>query len=84
MPASSGVPLQSAVSAGIAAIGEWHGGAIEQAAKILQEGVSYPNQNKLSLEDVGARLLQDYADRHEKVPGYGHPTHTVTHALRNC
>jgi citrate synthase len=38
--ASSGVPLQAAVSAGIAAIGEWHGGAIEQAAKMLQEAVS--------------------------------------------
>ena len=74
--ASSGVPLQSAVSAGIAAIGEWHGGAIEQAAKLLQEGASFANQNKLSTEDTAARLLQDYANRHEKVPGYGHPTHT--------
>jgi len=27
--ASSGVPLQTAASAGIAAIGEWHGGATE-------------------------------------------------------
>ena len=31
--ASSGVPLQAAVSAGVAAIGDWHGGAIEQAAE---------------------------------------------------
>src|SRR3712207_389604 len=27
--ASAGVPLQTAVAAGVSAIGEWHGGAIE-------------------------------------------------------
>ena len=74
--ASSGVPLQAAVSAGVAAIGEWHGGTIEQAAKLLQEGVAFANENKLPLEDTAARLLQDHVNRHEKVPGYGHPTHT--------
>src|SRR5829696_1657992 len=33
--ASSGVPLQTAVAAGVSAIGEVHGGAIEPCAKIL-------------------------------------------------
>ena len=36
--ASCGVPLQTAVSAGVAAVGEWHGGAIEHAARVFQEG----------------------------------------------
>jgi len=74
--ASSGVPLQAAVSAGVAAIGEWHGGAIEQAAKLLQEGVEFANQNMLSMEDTAVRLLQDHVNRHERIPGFGHPTHT--------
>jgi citrate synthase len=38
--ASSGVPLQAAVSAGVAAMGDWHGGAIEEAAKMLQEATA--------------------------------------------
>ena len=37
--ASSGVPLPTAVAAGIMAVGDVHGGAIEQGALLLQEGV---------------------------------------------
>jgi len=74
--ASSGVPLQSAVSAGVAAIGEWHGGAIEQAAKLLQEEAAFMKQNKSPLQDTAAKILQEHANRREKIPGYGHPTHT--------
>src|SRR6185295_18660981 len=35
--ASSGVPLQTAVAAGVSAIGDVHGGAIEPCAKLLEE-----------------------------------------------
>ncbi len=74
--ASSGVPLQAAVSAGVAAIGDWHGGAIEQAAKIFQEGVTKMKATKSSAEETGEELLGVMKDRKDKVPGYGHPTHT--------
>jgi citrate synthase len=74
--ASSGVPLQAAVSAGVSAIGDWHGGAIEDAAKLFQEGIKFATQNKLSTEDAANKLLQERVNRHEKIPGYGHPTHT--------
>src|SRR3989454_9560646 len=37
--ASGGVPLQAAVAAGILSLGDHHGGAIEQSAKLLQESV---------------------------------------------
>src|SRR5499427_8227222 len=37
--ASGGVPLQAAVAAGIISLGDHHGGAIEQCAKLLQESV---------------------------------------------
>src|SRR5262245_44679869 len=36
---SGGTPLQAAVAAGVIALGEHHGGAIEQSAKLLQESV---------------------------------------------
>lgn len=74
--ASSGVPLQSAVSAGVAAIGEWHGGAIEQAAKILQDGVTRTRDAKLSSSQVAEEILHERKERKERIPGYGHPTHT--------
>lgn len=74
--ASSGVPLQAAVSAGIAAIGDWHGGAIEQAAKTLQDGVQDMKGRKISASECGQEIIKSHQERKEKVPGYGHPTHT--------
>ncbi|MGA2625955.1 MAG: citryl-CoA lyase [Candidatus Bathyarchaeia archaeon] len=74
--ASCGVPLQSAVSAGVSAIGDLHGGAIEQAAKLLQEGVSSTRDTKRSPRDTAEAILRGYSERKEKVPGYGQPTHT--------
>lgn len=74
--ASSGVPLQAAVSAGIAAIGEWHGGAIEQAAKMLQEAVTRIKDTQMPVNEIAEEILREHRDRRQKVPGYGHPTHT--------
>ena len=74
--ASSGVPLQTAVSAGVAAIGEWHGGAIEQAAKIFQEGITRMKHTELSSGKIAEEILRQRIERKERVPGYGHPTHT--------
>lgn len=74
--ASCGVPLQAAVSAGVSAIGELHGGAIEQAAKILQEGVSSMKKTQTPVNQMSEEILQDYRDRKQRLPGYGHPTHT--------
>ena len=74
--ASCGVPLQSAVSAGVAAIGEWHGGAIEQAAKMLQEAVARMNSTQHSLKEAAEEILREVTNRKERIPGFGHPTHT--------
>ena len=37
--ASGGVPLQASIAAGVISLGDHHGGAIEQCAKLLQESV---------------------------------------------
>ena len=74
--ASCGVPLQSAVSAGIAAIGDWHGGAIEQAAKLLQEGILRMKNTQISPKESAEKILRELTSRKERVPGFGHPTHT--------
>jgi citryl-CoA lyase len=74
--ASSGVPLQAAVSAGIAAIGDWHGGAVEQAAKMLQEAVILLKDKPRSPTEIAQEILRKRREQNLKIPGYGHPTHT--------
>src|SRR5260370_20158125 len=71
--ASGGVPLQAAVAAGIISLGDHHGGAIEQCAKLLQESVaSIP-----SIKDVrtAREIVADFRARHQRVPRFGHPWH---------
>jgi citrate synthase len=74
--ASSGVPLQAAVSAGIAAIGDWHGGAIELAAKMLQEAAVRIQGEQKPATEIAKEILLEHRDQNQKVPGFGHPTHT--------
>jgi len=75
--ASCGVPLQSAVSAGVSAFGDWHGGAIEQAARVLQDGIKAARAERRSLQSSAETILSGHSERREKLPGYGHPTHTA-------
>jgi citrate synthase len=65
--ASGGVPLQASVAAGILSLGDHHGGAIEQCAKLLQDSVQ--------AGIAAARITADYRSRKQRVPGYGHPLH---------
>jgi citrate synthase len=66
--ASTGVPLQTAVAAGVSAIGDVHGGAIEPCARILQDAV----KNGISAERILAKLKAEG----RRLPGFGHPVHT--------
>jgi len=75
--ASCGVPLQSAVSAGVSAFGDWHGGTIEDSAKLLQTSVKEANERKRSLQLTAEELVEGYSQAQKKLPGYGHPTHTA-------
>ena len=65
--ASGGVPLQAAVAAGVISLGDHHGGAIEQCARMLQESVPAGKS--------GAEIVGDYRARKQRVPGFGHPWH---------
>lgn len=71
--ASSGVPLQASVAAGIIALGEWHGGAIEQCAKIFQEAKPAGKD----VQGLANDILAAYRARKERLPGFGHPVHTT-------
>lgn len=58
--ASAGNPMQAAVAAGVLGIGEYHGGAIEECARLLQMGM---NAEKLVEKILGSG---------DRIPGFGH------------
>jgi citrate synthase len=66
--ASSGVPLQTAVAAGLSSIGDVHGGAIEPCARILSAAVAAARP--------AAAVLEDLKTHKRRMPGFGHPVHT--------
>lgn len=59
---SAGNSLNASVAAGVLAIGDHHGGAIEQAAKLFFEQV---NSNPKA-------LVEEMRERKERLPGFGH------------
>lgn len=58
--ASAGNSMNAAVAAGVLAIGEHHGGAIEKCARLFQEA-----------KDAKS-LVDSVLERKERMPGYGH------------
>ena len=74
--ASAGVSLPTAVAAGILAVGDVHGGAIEDCARILQEWVKTKHQKKMSFQEIAQILLGKLKGQGKYMPGFGHRIHT--------
>jgi citrate synthase len=74
--ASGGVPLPSAVAAGILSIGDAHGGAIEKGAKFMQEGIQRMKQEDGSIETMAKTLVDESRKNHQRILGFGHRVHT--------
>lgn len=68
---SGGNPLNAAVAGGILTIGDWHGGAIEECAKTLQEWV----QKGEEVAALAGDLVKDFSSRKKRIPGFGHRLH---------
>ncbi|MDP2650627.1 MAG: citrate/2-methylcitrate synthase, partial [bacterium] len=58
--ASTGNPINSDLAAGILTVGEWHGGAVEKCAQMLQS------------EKSAEEIVADAIKNKEKLAGYGH------------
>ncbi|MEX2033027.1 MAG: citryl-CoA lyase, partial [Candidatus Colwellbacteria bacterium] len=58
--ASTGNPVNAALAAGILTVGEWHGGAVEKCAQMLQS------------EKSAEEIVADAIKNKEKLAGYGH------------
>ncbi len=66
--ASCGIPLASAVAAGVNAIGRHHGGAGEACARVLQE--AEPKESKIP--GIAHDLVRVALKDKRSIPGYGH------------
>lgn len=74
--ASGGVPLPSAVAAGVLSIGDAHGGAIEKGAKFLQQGIIRVKEENKSIEEIASILVNESLKKKKKILGFGHRIHT--------
>jgi len=75
--ASGGVPLPTAVAAGILSIGDAHGGAIEKGAKLLQEGILKMRKEGTTVEAIASTLVNESNEKKKRIPGFGHRIHTA-------
>jgi citrate synthase len=74
--ASCAVPLSTAVAAGILAIGDAHGGAIEKGAKFLQGGIKRIHHENKNIDEIAEILVRESKEKHKRIPGFGHRVHT--------
>lgn len=68
--ASGGNSFNTAVAGGILTLGDYHGGAIERCAKILQDYVDKINSD--NVQEIAANIVDDFMNRKERLPGFGH------------
>ncbi|HEX6262143.1 MAG TPA: citryl-CoA lyase [Actinomycetota bacterium] len=69
--ASTGVPLQAAVSVGVAGMGDFHGGAVEAGALMLREAADLSSDPSEAADGI----VRAFRERGERIPGYGHVVH---------
>jgi len=75
--ASGGVPLPTAVAAGVLSIGDAHGGAIEKGAKFLQEGVLRAQKENKNIDEIAEILVRESREKKQRILGFGHRVHTA-------
>jgi len=73
--ASGGVPLSTAVAAGVLSIGDAHGGAIEKGAKFLQEGIARMKKEGKKIDEIAKVLVKESIEQKKRILGFGHRIH---------
>ena len=74
--ASGGVPLPTAIAAGVLSIGDAHGGAIEKGARFLQEGISLMKEQDKTIPEIAKNLVEESRQKKQRILGFGHRVHT--------
>lgn len=71
---SGGSPVQAAVSAGILAFGEYHGGAIEAA---MENFAKYCPAQAVAINREAQKLVDDFTKSGKRIAGFGHRLYDV-------
>ncbi len=74
---SGGNTLNAAIAGGVLVIGDSHGGAIEQAAKIMQEWADKLDSSGDNAAEVAGQLVDRFKEKKRRLPGFGHRLHKV-------
>lgn len=75
--ASTGSPLNASLAAGILAIAEFHGGAIEECMRILQLARKKVTEEKLAPIEAARKIISEYRQQNKRLSGFGHRLHTA-------
>ncbi|MFH1372519.1 MAG: citryl-CoA lyase [bacterium] len=70
---SGGNSLNAAIAGGVLVIGDTHGGAIEQSAKILQEWAAKGDDTA----QIASDIIDWLKENKKRMPGFGHRLHNV-------
>lgn len=73
--ANTGASLNASVAAGILAINKYHGGAIEDAMRVLSQTIQTREAENIDAEQAAAKIIAVYKNRGERVSGFGHRFH---------
>jgi citrate synthase len=74
--ASTGSPLNASVAAGILAISEYHGGAIEECMHIVRSARQKMQDQKISPVLAVQQVISEYRQQNRRLSGFGHRLHT--------
>ena len=69
--------LQGAIAAGVLALGDRHGGAIEKCARMLNEGAKRARMEHKTLEEIAEIIVHEHKAEGERIHGIGHPFHKI-------
>jgi citrate synthase len=75
--ASTGSALNAALAAGILAISEYHGGAIEECMHIMHATMKLINDENLSPSAAAQKIIATYRQQNKRLSGFGHRLHTA-------
>lgn len=74
---SGGNSLNAAVAGGVLVIGDWHGGAIEQAARYMQQFGDKLDEDGNNAAEVAEEMAAWLKESEKRMPGFGHRLHTA-------
>jgi citrate synthase len=75
--ASTGAPLNAAIAAGILSINRYHGGAIEDAMRLLLDVLQAAAGDPAALEREAAAQVTACRESKRRIPGLGHRVHSA-------